>query len=203
MMQTITDVADLRAIYPDAPTLAATVKVAHRLTPAYRAWIEAAPFCALATAGPEGLDCSPRGDDGPVVRVIDDTMLALPDRRGNNRIDSLLNILRDPRVALMFLIPGSGTVIRVNGRAAITADDALCRSFAREGAAPRSVVLVSVGEVYFQCARAVLRAGLWRGAPVPAGLPAPGAILEELSAGGIDGAAYDAAWPARAAKTMW
>ncbi len=199
----VRDLAGLRAIYADAPTQAATAKVAHAITPAYRAWIEAAPFCALATSGPGGLDCSPRGDRGPVVRVLDDRTLALPDRRGNNRIDSLENIVADPRVALMFLVPGSGTVIRVNGRARIATAPGFCAGFAVDGAAPRSVIVVTVDEVYFQCARAVLRAGLWSGAPVPEGLPSPGAILDEMTAGGIDGGAYDAAWPARAAATMW
>ncbi|MCF3933365.1 pyridoxamine 5'-phosphate oxidase family protein [Acuticoccus sp. M5D2P5] len=190
---------------PKAP---ATVKVSPVITPHYRAWIEASPFFALASVGPEGADCSPRGDAGPAVRILDERTIAIPDRRGNDRIDTLRNIVRDPRVALMFLIPGSGTVLRVNGEARITADEAMRADFAVDGKAPRTVVLVTVGAVYFQCARAVLRAKLWDGGHAdPASLPSIGTMLEALSSkavdGAIDGAAYDATWPGRAAGTMW
>jgi len=186
------------------PRQPAVVKVATHITPQYRAWIEASPFCALASIGPEGLDCSPRGDDGQVVSVVDDKTLAMPDRRGNDRIDTLRNIVRDPRVSLMFLIPGSGTVIRVNGRARITADSDVCAAYAREGQAPRSVVFVTVDEVYFQCARAVQRSRLWQdGHADPAALPSIGEILETMSRQAIDGVRYDAEWPARAAASMW
>ena len=121
MTDWIEDIAALEALY-GTPGEASLVKVTDRLTPEYRAWIEAAPFCALATLGPEGLDCSPRGDDGPVVQVVDARTLALPDRRGNNRLDSLRNIVEDGRVALMFMVPGANTVVRLNGRAWLTAD---------------------------------------------------------------------------------
>lgn len=194
--------ADLAALYAATPAKASTIKVARHLTPAYRAWIEAAPFCALATVGPEGLDCSPRGDLGRVTEIVDERTLALPDRRGNNRIDSLTNIIRDPRVALMYLIPGSGTVIRVNGRAEIHAGE-VCAAYTREGAAPRTVILIRIDEVYFQCARAVLRADIWKARPDLDALPSVGQILEEMSAGGIDGKAYDTEWPARAKTSMW
>ncbi|MXU64172.1 pyridoxamine 5'-phosphate oxidase family protein [Rhodobacteraceae bacterium KN286] len=197
------DTEALEALY-GTPSLAATIKVADHLTPEYRAWVEAARFCALATSGPEGLDCSPRGDDGPVLTVLDPRHIALPDRRGNNRIDSLRNIQRDGRVALMCLYPGSGTVIRINGQARITADaDALAR-FEMRGALPRSLVVIAVEEVYFQCARAVMRAGLWSGAEAPlTDLPSVGQLLDSMSKGEIVGADYDAAWPARAEKNMW
>ncbi|GAB5377220.1 MAG: pyridoxamine 5'-phosphate oxidase family protein [Acuticoccus sp.] len=186
---------------PKAPS---QVKVVPVITPQYRAWIEASPFCALASVGPEGLDCSPRGDDGPVVSVVDETTLALPDRRGNDRIDTLRNIVRDPRVSLMFLIPGAGMVIRVNGRARVTADADVCARYVKDGKAPRTVVLVSVVEVYFQCARSVLRSKLWEGGLCdPATLPSTGAILETLSNREIDGGAFDAAWPERAKASMW
>lgn len=192
------------AAHYGTPRQAALVKVSPVITPHYRAWIEAAPFCALASVGPEGLDCSPRGDDGPVVRVVDETMLALPDRSGNNRIDTLRNVVRDPRVALMFLIPGSGTVLRVNGRARITADEAVRTAFRVEDRAPRTVMFVAVGEVYFQCARAVVRSQLWSGGHVdPATLPTVGTMLETLSERAIDGAAYDAQWPERARASLW
>src|SRR5205823_4197378 len=123
----------LARIYDATPTPASTVKEVARITPEYRRLIEASPFVALATAGPEGLDCSPRGDAPGFVRILDETTLALPDRRGNNRIDSLRNIVRDPRVAMLFLIPGSGTTFRVNGRATISADPELLASFAVDG----------------------------------------------------------------------
>ena len=194
--------ADLEAHYgtPKAPAL---VKVADRVTPAYRAWIEAAPFCALATVGPQGTDCSPRGDAGAVVTVAGEHELHLPDRRGNDRIDTLRNIVADPRVSLMFLVPGSETVIRVNGRARISVDPPLLKRYAAMGKSPRSVIVVAVEQVYFQCARAVMRAGLWDGREVPEGLPTPGQILSAMSGGAEGGAAYDREWPERARGSMW
>jgi PPOX class probable FMN-dependent enzyme len=194
----------LEALY-GAPNLASTAKVADRITPDYRRLIDASPFLALATAGPEGLDCSPRGDAQGLVRIADDRTLLLPDRRGNNRADSLRNIIRDPRVGLLFLIPGSGTTLRVNGAAHLSVAPDLLASFAVEGATPRCVVVVAVEQVYFQCARAVLRAGLWDAArhAAPGSLPTPGAILAALSDGAAGGETYDRDWPARAAATMW
>ena len=153
--------------------------------------------------GPEGTDGSPRGDDGPVVRVLDDHALALPDRKGNERIDSLRNIVRDGRVSLLFLVAGSNTALRVNGTAIVTADPALLESFRRDQSAPRTVIVISVAEVYSQCARALIRSALWTGGDQSAGLPTVGDMLREITEGGIDGAAYDQDWPGRAAKTMW
>ncbi len=195
----------LEAIYSPAPVPASTVKVSDRLTPHYRALVEASPFLALATVGPEGLDCSPRGDAHGLVTIADDRTLILPDRRGNNRIDSLRNIVRDPRVALLFLIPGSGTTFRVNGRAVISVEPGLLDSLAVEGKAPRTALIVTIEECYFQCARAVMRAGLWKTeAQVdPKSIPTAGAMLAAVTAGEVGGAAYDEAWPARAAATMW
>lgn len=200
----IDDIGALEALYGDA-ALASTAKVAKRLTPQYRRWIEASPFCAMATVGPEGTDCSPRGDDGPVVAVIDDETLAMPDRRGNNRIDTLRNVVRDPRISLMFLIPGSGTVMRVNGTARITADADILDRHKIRGVLPRTVTMISIGELYFQCARAVMRGKLWQGGLGidPKTLPTPGAILEEMTAKEIDGATYDQEWPERAKDSMW
>ncbi len=200
----IDTVEALEALY-GTPNLASTAKVADRVTPEYRRLIEASPFMVLATVGPEGLDASPRGDAHGLVRIGDDGTLLLPDRRGNNRVDSLRNILRDPRVGLLFLIPGSGTTLRVNGRAHLSIDPGLLASFAIDGAAPRSVVVITVEEIFFQCARAVVRAGLWdasRHVP-PDSLPTPGRILAVMSGGETGGDAYDREWPARAAKTMW
>lgn len=156
----IESLAELEALYPAPPAPAALRKVADRITPDYAALIAASPFAVLATVGPDGLDCSPRGDAAGFVRVADPRTLLLPDRRGNHRLDSLRNVLRDPRVALLFLIPGSGTTFRVNGRAFVTADAATCASFAVDGHPPASVLVVEVVEAYFQCARAVLRSNL-------------------------------------------
>ena len=193
----------LREIYQGVSE-ASLVKVTPALTADYRRMIEASPFMALATVGPEGLDCSPRGDRGAVVRVEDETTLAIPDWRGNNRIDSLLNIVRDPRVALMFLIPGSNTAIRVNGQAVVSVDADLLDSFEMDGKHPRSVVLVTIGEVYFQCARAIMRADLWNPQSFadPKSLPTPGDLLKAAKAD-FDHETYDRQWPERAAKTMW
>jgi PPOX class probable FMN-dependent enzyme len=193
---------ELHAHY-GTPGPASLRKEAPRLTPEYRRIVEAAPFLALATAGPEGLDCTPRGDlPGQLVRVLDERTLALPDRRGNDRIDSLRNIVRDPRVALMFLVPGSGNALRVNGTARLTADAALCESFAMEGKAPRTVAIIQVGVVYFQCARAILRARLWE-PHAASDLPTPGRILAALTADAVGGEAYDREWPERAKASMW
>jgi PPOX class probable FMN-dependent enzyme len=195
---------ELEALYgtPSAPSLR---KVARQITADYARIIEAAPFCALATVGPEGMDCSPRGDAHGLVRIADETTLLMPDRRGNNRIDSLRNIIRDPRVALMFLIPGSGNALRINGQAHLTADAAMLESFAVEGAKPRSVTVITVQEVYFQCARAIMRAGLWEAASQARaeGLPMPGQILAGMTAGEVGGEAYDREWPERARTTLW
>ena len=193
---------DLAGIY-GTPGPASLRKVVDRLTPEYARFIEAARFCVLATVGPEGTDASPRGDDGPVVRALDDRHLALPDWRGNDRIDSLQNITRDGRVSLIFLVRGSGNAIRVNGTARLTDDAELCESFAHAGKLPRTVIVLQIGEIYFQCARAIIRSGLWEDRDDSAGLPSPGQILANLTEGEVGGAAYDAEWPERAAKTMW
>lgn len=156
----------------------------------------------MATAGPEGTDCSPRGDDGPVVLELDPGTLALPDWRGNNRIDTLRNIVRDGRISLNFLVPGSVTLVRVNGTARLSADPALTGRFEQRGRHPRTVIVVAIAEVYSQCARALIRADLWN-RDNAAGLPSVGDILTELTEGAFDGKGYDAAWGARAAETMW
>jgi len=204
-LQTIDSVEQLEALY-GAPNDASTVKETDRLIPQYVALIDASPFVALATVGPEGLDCSPRGDRmGELVRIVDDKTLMLPDRRGNNRVDSLRNIVRDPRVALLFLIPGSGTTLRLNGRGVLSVDPDLLESFAVDGHLPRSVAIITIDTVFFQCARAVVRSELWNPANHvdPKSLPSAGEILAAASEGAVGGAAYDAAWPERAKKSLW
>ena len=198
----VESIAALEAIYDLPPAEAAVAKVTPALTPSYRAWIERARFCVLTTVGPGGTDGSPRGDDGPVVRVADDRTLLMPDWRGNNRIDSLRNIVADGRVSLLFLIPGSTNAMRVNGRAELSADPALLAGFAREGVLPRTVIVVHVAEVYSQCARAIIRSGLWTRGDDSAGLPTVGQMLADAKAG-FDGAAYDAGWAVRARGSMW
>lgn len=202
-MTIIRTMEDLKKIYGDV-TEASQVKVTRTLTDEYRRMIEASPFMALATVGPEGLDCSPRGDAGACVRVQDAGTLLLPDWRGNNRIDSLQNIVRDPRVALLFLIPGSPTAMRVNGSAALSVEPALLKSFEVEGRHPRCVVIITINEVYFQCARAIMRAQLWNPERFvdPASLPTPGALLKAAKED-FDQATYDREWAGRAANTLW
>lgn len=197
----ITDVAALEALYGQ-PGRASVIKVADRLTPAYRRWIMASRFCVLTTVGPGGTDGSPRGDDGPVVRELDERTLLLPDWRGNNRMDSLRNIVVDGRLSLMFMVPGSSNVVRVNGQGVVSVAPDLLALFSDKGRAPRSVVVARIAEVYSQCARAILRSGLWAAGDTSAGLPSVGDILAEIETG-FDGAGYDADWPGRAAKTMW
>ncbi len=203
-MSRIESVAELEALY-GLPGQTSLVKETPVLTAEYRRLIEASPFVALATCGPEGLDCSPRGDQGQVVFIADERTLMLPDRRGNNRADSLKNIIRDPRVGLMFLIPGSGTTMRVNGTAEVRTDADLLERFAVDGQAPRSVIVVHIEAAYFQCARAIVRAALWDPDKHvdPKSLPTAGQILADLSAGSIGGESYDREWPARAAKSLW
>lgn len=203
-MSEITTVEQLEALY-GLPGETSLVKELDHIIPEYAAFIEASPFVALATAGPEGLDCSPRGDLAGFVRIQDEKTLLMPDRRGNNRADSLKNIIRDGRVGLLFLVPGSGTTLRINGRARITTDAALCASFTMEGKQARSVTVISVESVYFQCARAIHRSELWNPEKHvdPKTLPTPGKILEVTSRRGIDGEAYDREWPERAKKSMW
>jgi len=159
-MSTITTIEHLEAVY-GLPQETSTAKEVDYITPHYRAFIDAAPFVALATSGPEGLDCSPRGDVPGFVRVADEKTLMMPDRRGNNRVDSLRNIVRDPRIGMLFLIPGVGNTLRVNGRAHLSIEPSVLDSFAIEGKAPRSVAVIAVESVYFQCARAIVRSHLW------------------------------------------
>ncbi|WP_050604049.1 pyridoxamine 5'-phosphate oxidase family protein [Ruegeria sp. 6PALISEP08] len=201
-MEYIDDVTALEALYgaPGAPSLR---KVVHRLTPLYRQWIMASRLCVLSTVGPEGVDGSPRGDDGPVVLELDERRLIVPDWRGNNRLDSLRNIVRDPRVALMFFVPGSNNVVRVNGMGRVTADDGLRRQFEKGGKRPATVIVVEIAEIYSQCARALMRAGIWTSEDESGALPTIGQLLSEASEGEEGGAQYDSEWAARAAKTMW
>lgn len=201
-MKPISDIETLDNLY-GKPAPVAIIKVTNALTSSYREWIEKARFCVLSTVGPEGTDGSPRGDEGPVVTIQDDQTLLLPDWYGNNRIDSLRNIVRDERVSLLFLVAGSNNAMRVNGKAFLTADPEVLARFDRKGKTPRSVIVIRISEVYAQCARALLRSGLWTSGDQSGGLPTVGQMAAEITKGEIDGTAYDSDWPGRAAKTMW
>jgi len=196
------DISQLEDLYGQ-PGATSTRKVAPTLTPLYKAWISRSRFCILSTVGPEGTDATPRGDDGPVVRIVDVGTLTLPDWRGNNRLDALRNIVRDPRISLLFMVVGSNNVVRVNGTARVTADGDQTALFEKNGQQPRSVIVVKIAEVYFQCARALLRAGLWTDGDQSEGLPTAGEILADMTAGAVGGAGYDQDWPTRASKTLW
>jgi PPOX class probable FMN-dependent enzyme len=200
----VSSIAQLEALYAD-PSEPSLAKEIDHISTNYRKLIEASPFLVLATNGPEGLDCSPRGDPPGFVRVLDEKTLLIPDRRGNNRIDSLRNIVRDPRVALLLLIPGVGETMRVIGRAAISTDTELRASFVMNGKTPGCVIVVEAERVYFQCTKAIVRAKLWdptrhveRGS-----LPTAGMILNEITEGRLGGEAYDRAAPDRVKATIY
>jgi len=203
-MPTITTLEQLDRLYGE-PVPAAIVKEIDHISEHYRAFIDKAPFVVMATVGPEGMDCSPRGDPPGFVRVRDPKTVLIPDRRGNNRIDSLRNLVRDPRIALLFMIPGIGNTLRINGRAEISTDPDLLASFALHGKSPRTVLIVSVDRIYTQCPKALVRSRLWsQEAQIPRSqLPSAGEMLESLSKGGIDGAEYDRAYPQRLKETIY
>lgn len=175
------------------------------LHPHYRAMIGASPFVVLATSGPGGLDASPRGDPAGFVHVLDERTLLMPERRGNNRADSLRNIVADPRVGLLFLIPGVGETLRVNGRATISTDPVLLDRFVMQGQRPKCVLVIAVETVFFQCARAVARSSLWQplAADAPRPVPTPGEMLHSLTEAAIDGATYDRDLPERQRTTLY
>ena len=206
----IRDEAALTALY-GTPAVSSIRKEVAVLTPAYRAVIEASPFCALATSGPGGLDVSPRGDPAGFVHIEDDRTLMLPDRRGNNRVDSLRNVLADPRVALLFMVPPVNETLRVNGRAVISVDPALCARFAVDGKPARSVLVISIETVFLQCSRALLRSRLWQPDTWAerAALPTAGRMLQQASAAradgqpAVDGEAYDRELPLRVAGSLY
>jgi PPOX class probable FMN-dependent enzyme len=201
---TAIDLAALEALF--GPVGEASIrKEVPSLHPVYRRWLEAAPFAVLATSGPAGLDASPRGDPAPLVTVQDEHTLLLPERRGNNRIDSLRNIVADPRVALLFMIPGVGETLRVNGRAHISVDPGLLQRLAMDGAPPKCVIVVRIETVLFQCARALQRSQRWT-PPAPdarGAVPSAGAMLAALTDSAIDGDAYDRALPERQRSTLY
>ena len=199
----ITSIAELEALY-GKPAGAAVTKEIDHLNGPYRTFIEKAPFVAIASAGEGGLDCTPRGDPAGFVRIVDDRTLLIPDRRGNNRIDTLRNIVETGRVGLLFLIPGVGETLRVNGRAHITTDPALCATFEMQRQIRKSLIVVEIDRVYFQCTKALVRSKLWDPASqVPrASVPSAGQMVAATTEG-FDGAAYDIAYPERIKQTIY
>ena len=194
----ITSIEQLEALYGE-PYGPAVAKEIDYISDGYRRLIEAAPFVAIATGAPEGLDCSPKGDAAGFVRILDERTLAIPDRPGNNRIDGYRNILRNPHIALLFLIPGIGETLRVNGRAEISVDPELMQSFAVNGKLPRSVLIVRIETIFFHCSKAIVRSKLWDDATRidRKSLPSTGTIIAEVSKGKLGGEEYDRAAPER------
>lgn len=200
----ITSIEELEALY-GTPSAHSIIKEQNHLTDHYKAFVHASPFVTIATIGPEGLDCSPRGDPPGFVRVHDNKTVMLPDRRGNNRLDTLRNIVRDPRISLLFLIPGAGETLRINGRAQISADPELCSTFTMQGKSPASVLIVTIDVVYFQCRKALARSKLWSIDPEarPENLPTTGQMVEAMSDEPFDGAAHDRDYPEHMKKTIY
>ncbi|HWE15927.1 MAG TPA: pyridoxamine 5'-phosphate oxidase family protein [Hyphomicrobiaceae bacterium] len=203
-MHRITTEEQLDALY-GTPAQSSVAKEIEYISDHYKAFIDKAPFVVVATVGPEGLDCSPRGDPAGFVRVRDRRTVLIPDRRGNNRVDSLRNLVRDPRISLLFMIPGIGNTLRINGRAEISTEPELCASFAMRDKVPRCVLVVTAERVYFQCPKALVRSRLWStdAQVARSELPSTGEILQALSQGGIDGAAYDQSYPRRLEETIY
>jgi PPOX class probable FMN-dependent enzyme len=196
--------AELDSMY-DRPASTSIRKATRQLTPAYRAMIEASPFLIIATIGARGIDCSPRGDAPGFVRVQDDSTLLVPERRGNNRLDTLRNVLADPRASLLFMIPGISEMLRVNGRAALSRNPDLCASFEVNGSVPKVVIVFEIEQVMFQCARAIVRSQLWNPAQFrePGEVPTAGKMLAEATAGQEGGAEYDALLPGRIKNSLY
>lgn len=209
MTTSITTLDQLASHYPATPDPRSIIKELDHIDANYGAMIAASPFCVLATNGEGGLDCSPRGDQPGFVRVADRHTLMLPDRRGNNRLDSLKNIIGDPRVGLLFLIPGIGETLRVNGRASLSVAPELLASFTMQGKLPASVIVIQVEAVYFQCSRAIVRADLWSAPKTDkASVPKAGQILRDITAvktpdSVFDGETYDKGLAERVKATLY
>lgn len=200
----VTSIEQLESLYGEANPRSITKEIDY-ISDHYRAFIEACPFVLVATSGPEGLDCSPRGDPAGFVRVQDEHTVLMPDRRGNNRLDTLRNLMHDPRISLLFLIPGIGETLRINGRADLVNDPALRESFSMNGKLPATVLVITVETIYFQCQKALARSGIWKPETQIARseLPSTGTIVEALSNDDFDGKAYDDGYPEHMKKTIY
>ena len=206
-MTILRSIEELETLYGHAKGGAVFKEISY-LNAHYRAFVEASPFVVLASAGPGGLDCSPKGDAPGFVRVLDEKTLAIPDRLGNNRIDTLRNLVADPRLALLFLVPRRSETLRVNGKAVISTEAQLLASFAVDAKPPRSIILVTVESAYVHCAKAFMRSKLWERAAdgERPNLPSMGeimALLSANSANSIDAATYDREAPERLKSTLY
>ena len=204
MSHTLKTVADLETVY-GTPNPRSVLKEIDHLNADYRAFVEASPFIVLSSVGEQGTDASPKGDAPGFVRILDERTLVIPDRPGNNRIDNLRNIVEDGRVSVLFIVPGAGETLRVNGTATISTDPELLAASAVQGKLPRSVIIVNVQSVYFHCSKAVVRSKLWeRGAQeTKPALPTAGKILQHISGGTFDGETYDRELPERLKTTLY
>jgi PPOX class probable FMN-dependent enzyme len=200
----LTTVEQLEEIYGKPHERSLWKEIDH-LNEDYRSFVKASPFVVFSSHGPGGMDCSPKGDAPGFVKILDDRTLAIPDRPGNNRIDTLRNLIADPRIALLFIVPGIGETLRVNGRAEISAEPALLQQFAMDGKLPRTVITVKIEAAYFHCSKALVRSKLWDPAQhiERTSFPSPGAMLKHLSSGGFDADAYDRELPARVKATLY
>ena len=207
MSDQLTSIEQLEAVYGRAVPAAMTKEIDH-ISIHYAQFINKAPFVVLATSGPGGLDCSPRGDPPGFVRIQDEKTLLIPDRRGNNRIDTLKNLIENPEISLLFLIPGIGETLRVNSCAKIMISPELIESFRMQDKLPRSIVQVNVRSVYFQCQKALVRSGLWRAeTQIPrSDLPSTGTMLEHLAKANhqeFNGKSYDSGYSEHMKKTIY
>ena len=181
---TVTSLEDLNEIY-DAPAATAIAKQTDHVTAPGRALIAAAPFLILATASEDGIDCSPKGDAPGFVQLLDDRTILIPDRPGNNRVDGMKNIIGNPKVGIIFMVPGYGTTYRVNGTATISTDPELLGRFEVQGKLPRAVIVVSVDEAFSHCPKAFIRAKLWNAErdDLPEDVPTHGAFAAHRDGG--------------------
>ncbi|MCG8414140.1 MAG: pyridoxamine 5'-phosphate oxidase family protein [Pseudomonadales bacterium] len=200
-MNKINTIEELEQLY-DAVVPGALTKVRNHISPKYREWIDNSNFLILATVGPQGTDASPRGDIGQAVKILDEKTILLPDWRGNNRLDSLRNIIEDGRVSLMFMVPGSNNVVRINGTAALTAQEEFTSKFSDRNKRPRSVIVIEVVEIYFQCAKALMRSKLWQSEDRSKKVPTAGQFISEID-DQFDGNAYDIGYDDYAKDRMW
>lgn len=194
----VTSVDGLAALYAAPLERIVKFKLDH-VNAAGRAFIAASPFLIIATGSQLGLDCSPKGDQPGFVEVVDDgKTLLIPDRRGNNKIDSLKNLVEDPRIALIFFVPGANETVRVNGRARISADANLKRRFTVNGKEPATVMVVTVDEAFHHCPKALVRSDFWNAGSTsrPKGVPTMGDFAAAHHPG-TDTAAYDVAYSQR------
>jgi uncharacterized protein len=200
----ITNEAELSEMYP-SPLERSIRKQIDHLDDYCRAFIASSPLVIVGTQGGATADNSPRGDLPGFVRVADDRTLLIPDRRGNNRLDTLRNIVRNPAIGLLFLVPGVHETFRVNGEAVISRDPALTGQFSVQGKEPRTVIVVKVKEAYVQCSRALVRSDIWNPAKhaLPGNVPTMGTMLAAHTGGFVNAQAFDEEAKVRVPATLY